>query len=99
MATKKVTHSMTSESDILQHNINMMFSIVAPDEFFKEHIVGRQLKFTFIPRQCHVTKRTIWLKDAYCVTSMYREGDIQFVKQVRWYEKNEYLIARLKDLI
>jgi hypothetical protein len=71
----------------------------ASDYHFKQRTVGKQLKFTLIPRLCHITKRRIWLEFAYCVTAMYRSGDINFSYEHRWYNKDEYLIARLKDII
>jgi hypothetical protein len=69
------------------------------DSIFKKNILGRQLKFALYPRQCHITKRIMWLEYAYCVTAMYRTDDINFSYEHRWYSKDEYLIARLKDLI
>jgi len=71
---------------------------LASDYHFKRCVMGRQLKFTLIPRLCHITKRRIWLEFAYCVTAMYT-GPETPVYDHRWYTKDEYLIARLKDLI
>jgi hypothetical protein len=71
----------------------------ADDYHFRRNIRGRQLKFTLLPRRCHVTKRIIWLKNAYRVTASYRTYDNMFLHEHRWYDKDEYLIARLKDLI
>ena len=71
----------------------------ADDYHFKRCIMGRKLKFTLLPRQCHITKRTMWLENAYCITAGYRLGDTDWLYEHRWYDKDEYLIARLKDLI
>ena len=78
----------------------------ASDYHFKQRTVGRQLKFVLFPRRCYITKRRIWLESAYCVTAMYRPDfsiyrtdSIYVGYEHRWYTKNEYLIARLKDLI
>lgn len=71
----------------------------AGDYHFKRCIVGRQLKFALLPRQCHITKRRIWLENAYCITAGYRAGDNDYLYEHRWYDKDEYLVARLKDLI
>ena len=65
---------------------------------FKDRIVGRKLKFTLMPRRCYLTKRRICLESAYCITAMYT-GPGTPVYEHRWYNKDEYLIARLKDLI
>ena len=68
------------------------------DYEFNRFIVGRQLKFTLIPRQCYITKHILWLENAYCITAMYTgPGTPAYVH--RWYDKDAYLLARLKDLI
>jgi hypothetical protein len=51
-----------------------------------------------MPRHCHITNRLLWLEYAYCITAMYT-GPGEPIFEYRWYDKNEYLIARLKDLI
>ena len=68
-------------------------------DFFRDRIIGRQSKFTLMPRRCYLTKRIMWLERAYCVTAMFRSGDSTFDYEQRWYDKNEYLVALLKDLI
>jgi len=74
-----------------------------PDHHFKRCIKGRKLKFTLLPRRCYITKRIIWLEFAYCLTAGYRArahfGDSIYVYEHRWYDKDEYLVARLRDLI
>jgi hypothetical protein len=72
----------------------------AGDYHFKRCVMGRKLKFTLIPRRCYVTKRIIWLESAYCITAGYRQGHQRdYLYENRWYDKNEYMVARLKDLI
>ena len=71
----------------------------ASDYHFKRCIMGRKFKFTLIPRRCYVTKRILWLESAYCITSGYPVGFADWFYDNRWYDKDEYLIARLKDLI
>ena len=67
--------------------------------YVKHRIVGRKLKFTLLPRRCYLTKRIMWLEKSYCITAGYRAGDMDYLYEHRWYDKDEYLIARLKDLI
>ena len=71
----------------------------ASDYHFKRCIMGRKLKFTLLPRRCYVTKRIIWLESAYRITAGYPVGFADWLYDHRWYDKDEYLIARLKDLI
>ena len=71
----------------------------ASDYHFKRCIMGRKLKFTLIPRRCYATKRIIWLKSAYRITAGYPVGFADWLYEHRWYDKDEYLIARLRDLI
>jgi len=74
------------------------FNRMTHDYHFNMFVVGRQLKFTLIPRRCHITKRILWLTKAYCLTAMYT-GPGTPVYEHRWYGKDEYLIAKLKDLV
>ena len=67
-------------------------------DYFKDRVIGRRLKFTLMPRRCYITKRIIWLSNAYCITAMYT-GPGSPAYETRWYGKNEYIVARLKDLI
>ena len=56
------------------------------------------LKFAWLPKRCYITNKLIWLKLAYKGTAMYTgPGDPIF--EHHWVEKNEYLIAKLKNLI
>ena len=72
---------------------------MSADDFnFNSFVVGRQLKFTLLPRRCYITKRILWLENAYRLTAMYT-GPGTPVYYHRWYDKNEYLIARLKELL
>ena len=71
----------------------------ADDYHFKRCIMGRKLKFTLLPRRCYITKRIMWLESAYCITAGYRAGDMDYLYEHRWYDKNEYLVAVLKGLI
>ena len=71
----------------------------AGDYHFKRCIMGRKLKFTLIPRRCYISKRIMWLENAYCITAGYQSGFADWLFEHRWYDKDEYLVARLKDLI
>ena len=70
----------------------------ADDFHFNRFVVGRQLKFTLLPRRCYITKRILWLENVYRLTAMYT-GPGTPVYDHRWYDKDEYLVARLKDLL
>ena len=71
----------------------------ADDYHFNRSIVSRKLKFALFPRQCHITKRRIWLEKAYCITASYGSGGNIFLGEYRWYDKDAYIVAKLKDLI
>jgi hypothetical protein len=71
----------------------------ADDYHFKRCIRGRKLKFALLPRRCYITKRIIWLESAYCITAGYVSGFADWVVEDRWYDKDEYLVARLRDLV
>jgi hypothetical protein len=41
----------------------------------------------------------MWLENAYCITAGYQSGFADWLYEHRWYDKDEYLVARLKDLV
>lgn len=61
---------------------------------FKDKCVGTQLKFTFLPKKCYITGRTLFFEYAYKQTAMWTNNEIVF--EYRYYDKNEFLIAKLK---
>jgi len=65
---------------------------------FKRRCIGTELKFTFVPRRCHVTGRTLWFERAYRQTAMIT-GPGEPVFEYRWYDKMEFLVERIKGKI
>lgn len=55
-----------------------------------------ELKFCLLPRECELSKKSIWLKLAYRSRRRFRSGDTDFITEDRWYNKHEFLIMRLK---
>lgn len=65
---------------------------------FKNRCIGTELKFAFIPKKCYITGKTLWLENAYKQTAMWTgPGEPMF--EERWYEKNEFLLARIKGQV
>lgn len=62
---------------------------------FKHRCIGTQYKFTLWPRTCHLTGKTLWLKNVYKQTAMIT-GPGEPIFEYRWYDRNEFLAARLK---
>lgn len=65
---------------------------------FLFHVIGTQLKFIFWPRKCAITDRTLWLEYAYKQTAMWTGPDTPEF-QYRYYDKNEFLIAKIKGIV
>jgi hypothetical protein len=64
-------------------------------DIFKNYCIGTKLKFVWLPKRCHISNKSIWLKFAYRQIAMYTgPGDPVF--EYRWYNKNEFLVAKLK---
>lgn len=62
---------------------------------FWRHCIGKELLFSVWPRRCFYTDKSLWLRRAYRVTSMWTgPGEPAF--EHRWIDKNEYLIKHLK---
>ena len=62
---------------------------------FSNRCIGTEYKFVWLPKKCHITNKNLWLKKAYRQTAMWTgPGDSMF--EYRWYDRNEFLTARLK---
>jgi len=68
------------------------------DEMFYAKSIGAQLRFVWWPVTCTISKKRLWLTYAYRMTAITRGGyDMtQSLFEHRWFEKNEYLIWKLK---
>lgn len=71
------------------------------DEFyfraFREHCMGTQIRFVFWPRKCSLSGRTLWLERVYKQTAMWTgPGDPVF--EYRYYDRTEFMIAKLKGI-
>jgi hypothetical protein len=65
---------------------------------FTKHCIGTEIKFTLIPKKCYLTNKWIWLKKCYRQTAMWTgPGDIIF--EYRYYDKDEFLIQKIKGSI
>ena len=62
---------------------------------FKSRLLGTQLRFTWFPEKCEITGKRLWLTNAYRQTAMWTGPD-EPVFEHRWYDKNEFLIAKIK---
>lgn len=66
------------------------------DNAFKRHCVGTELKFAWFPKRCYISNRKIWLECGYVQTAAWSgPGDVIF--EQRWYHKNEFLVAKIKE--
>lgn len=62
---------------------------------FNTHCIGTELKFVIFPKRCFITGKLLILEKAYKQTAMWTgPGDPVF--EDRWYDKNEFLVARIK---
>lgn len=64
----------------------------------KKYNKSTKLKFAFLPKVCHKSRKKIWLEYAYCVKVV----DVTFgwvtieIDTKYWFTKEEYLIAKIK---
>lgn len=62
---------------------------------FKTHVIGTEYKFILFPKKCHFTNKWLWLQKVYKQTAMWTgPGDPVF--EYRYYDRNEFLISRVK---
>ena len=65
---------------------------------FLSHVIGTELKFIIWPKTCAITGKTLWLEHAYKQTAMWTgPGNSEF--EYRYYDKNEFLIAKIKGIV
>lgn len=57
-----------------------------------------ELVFSVWPRRCYVTGKLLLFENAYRATRCYT-GPGDPIYEYRWYQKNEFLILRLKGII
>lgn len=65
---------------------------------FKTHCIGTKLKFVVWPKKCYFTNKTLWLKTAYEQVAMWT-GPGDPVLEYRYYDKDEFLLARIKGIV
>lgn len=65
---------------------------------FKLHCIGTYLKFVIWPRHCSISNKILCLKFVYKQTAMW-SGPGDSVFEDRWYDKNEFLMARIKGIL
>lgn len=72
----------------------MELSQLALNDSFNIHCIGTELKFV-IYRKCYISGKSILFKRAYRQTAMWT-GPGTPVFDYRWYDKDEFLLAKLK---
>ena len=65
---------------------------------FKRKCVGTEIEFVILPKKCFLTGRVLMLENAYKQTALWTgPGDPIF--EYRWYDKDEFLVARIKGIV
>jgi hypothetical protein len=68
------------------------------NDVWKRKCLGWEYKFFLIPRRCYFSKKLIWLKHGYEGVAMWTgPGEPAF--DIRWVDRNEYLLAKIKGII
>lgn len=57
-----------------------------------------KLVFCVWPRRCFITDKLLWFTYAYRATRAF-SGVADTIYEDRWYDKNEFLILRLKGIV
>lgn len=63
---------------------------------FYRRCIWWELKFAWVPHQCLITRKTIWLEFAYRGTARSRL-DWEFRYDYHWHKKKEHIIWQLKQ--
>jgi hypothetical protein len=74
--------------------ISTMVENMLDEEWIKNGYM--QLRYSLLPRKCHASGKSIWLRRAYC-HSIQRISNVRFSKpKERWYSSTEYIMLLLK---
>jgi hypothetical protein len=65
---------------------------------FQKYLIGTKLEFIFFPRKCFFSNKILWLELAYKQTAIY-SGPGEPIFEDRWYDKNEFLMAKIKGVL
>lgn len=68
------------------------------DYAWKSHCIGWELKFSVIPQRCYFSNKLIWMCCGYRGAAMWT-GPGEPVFDIRWVDRDEYLLARIKGVI
>lgn len=68
------------------------------DDSFKRNCIGTEYKFVLWPKRCYLSGKVIWFEHAFKQTAMWTgPGDAVF--ESRWYDRDEFLVNRIKDIV
>lgn len=73
-------------------------SLMWDNDSFKRRCIGWQKKFSFLPRKCSYTNKSLWFKIAYKGTAMIL-GPGEPVFEYRWVHPKEYLFLKIKGIL
>lgn len=65
---------------------------------FQGYCIETKLQFLFLPRKCSLSGKLIWLTLAYKKIAMYT-GPGETIFETRYYDRHEYLIAKICNKI
>jgi hypothetical protein len=71
---------------------------IGPDNYNDRYFLGRariELTRSLVPRQCHVSRKWMWLTHAYCADYII-SGPGDPAIWTRWYSREEMLVLKLK---
>lgn len=64
-------------------------------DHFYSRCLGAQLKFAWLPQQCSISGKRVWLTYAYKLTAMYT-GPGTTVFEHRWHDKHDHMLWKIK---
>ena len=65
---------------------------------FKRRCVGTEYKLAILPKRCYLSDKLIWFKFGYMQYAIWTGPGSDYYES-RWYDKNEFLIAKLKGIV
>lgn len=63
--------------------------------YYRHNLIKTDLVFLLLPKRCNISNKFLWLKYAYVHTFMYTGPGEPIIENL-YFDKNEFLIARLQ---
>lgn len=55
-----------------------------------------KFKRCWLPKKCCVSGKSLWMRKAYKSIRIYRSRDSKIIPEIRWYDRDQFMMLKLK---